>query len=131
MKKAKYLYPVLTAVLTLSANVNLQAQMLNEAEEPEIVLEKVPDDPGEVPIPLSVEEEKVSEWSFYPNPARDQLTVEFPGERPDKLYIYSMVGKPVLEMKVTEGRTQVAVSNLKPGVYFLKAGDKVHRFSKV
>lgn len=56
--------------------------------------------------------------SIYPVPARDFLTVEFEGST--KVEIYNMLGVNVLQQNMQAGRTQLDVSGLNAGVYFIK-----------
>lgn len=56
--------------------------------------------------------------SIYPVPANDFLMVEFEGST--KVEIYNMMGIKVLQQETQAGRTQVDVSRLNAGVYFIK-----------
>lgn len=69
---------------------------------------------------------------LYPNPVRDVLTVDADGLAISSLVIYDMAGREV--MAVTGARTNVDVSGLNEGMYFLKVrtetGTSFARFLK-
>jgi outer membrane protein assembly factor BamB len=100
---------------------------------------------------LAIEEEKDISESISPNPASDYITVMQPseGSKPSeglKIEIYNIFGEknPTLSLPIGEGTGKVLptgedlggvfkidVSNLAPGVYFIKIGDKFEKFVKM
>jgi len=74
----------------------------------------------------SIEESEVStELRIFPNPVAEQLSVE--GLAPDQeLLIYSLGGQVLLKTSEQD----IDVSQLTPGIYLLKADQKVFRFVK-
>jgi hypothetical protein len=70
------------------------------------------------------------EIELVPNPATEKITVISHGieYQPDKIEIYSLDGKALLELKSLEGfKTEIDLKGLRNGVYLLKAylNDKV------
>ena len=60
--------------------------------------------------------------SIYPNPVSDRITILLDESGPARVSIYDLNGKKVSEreLRPTQGRLQVPVSFLKPGIYFLQ-----------
>lgn len=68
---------------------------------------------------IKAQQEKNMNWSLYPNPCRNQLTVEAKSQI-SKLRIYNLLGEIVHE---TEGESQNSLSfqlRLRAGTYFVK-----------
>lgn len=88
-------------------------------------------DPPPPPI-LSEGETTLTKISFYPNPCKDKLTVEFgDNTRIQKVYIYSLVGNLVYETKLAESSAVINTSNFKTGIYILKTENASYRFTKL
>jgi hypothetical protein len=75
--------------------------------------------------------------NLYPNPATDKLSVEVPfGIFSDKsaVSIYSVQGQLLLQNKINTERTELNISELANGVYFIKLttldGSLVRKFVK-
>ncbi|HRY98564.1 MAG TPA: T9SS type A sorting domain-containing protein [Bacteroidales bacterium] len=74
--------------------------------------------------PLSVNEDEQPSFLLYPNPARDQLTLELPGipSGPVDLVFSDLQGR-VLESRaglLTDGRITASTGHLEPGPYLLR-----------
>ncbi|MCA1747891.1 MAG: T9SS type A sorting domain-containing protein [Bacteroidales bacterium] len=92
-------------------------------------------DAGSGPLYMSAEEEKLS---LYPNPARDQLKIEFRSDNltSPEIQIIDLTGKVVkrFDRKMNHEQdifnVELDISTLQPGVYFVKViqGDRL--FSK-
>ena len=82
-----------------------------------------------LPSSTSIPEEQLnSEFSFYPNPAREQLTVEIPlGESFDLLEITNELGQVVYSDQITSKKETVNLSQFTQGIYFvnLRNGDAI------
>ncbi len=59
-------------------------------------------------------------FSIHPVPAKDHLTVEFEGSAMVKAEIYNMMGSRVLQQDLLNANSQVNLSGLKAGFYFIK-----------
>lgn len=72
-------------------------------------------------------EELSDDLRVYPNPVRNELTIEVAGEDDSKAHIYSYTGALVKSIKLEEEITTVDISELKTGIYILKvdAGDEL------
>jgi len=96
--------------------------------------------------PTDVKEEedyfKTSGEIIYPNPATDFITINLdrwsPPSRwtPSEIEIYDVMGIRIhstpsaSQPHLNEGNLRIDVSNLSPGVYFVKIGDRVEKFVK-
>ena len=73
---------------------------------------------------VGVEEEKQSEGinlSIRPNPVKDKITIFSPAiTRNTLLSIFNVSGEKVMEKQLTETETQIDISTLQRGVYFVR-----------
>ncbi len=71
--------------------------------------------------------------SVYPNPARDQLAVEFNNEGANaNIQLYDVLGNVVYEEKTQDNKNTIDVSQLSKGNYFLKiSSDKNVEVQKI
>jgi len=71
------------------------------------------------------------QWTFFPNPAKEELNVIVSEELLKKEFsIYDVNGKKNLSSPVSERNTKIRIQNLTHGVYFLKIGNEARRFVK-
>jgi hypothetical protein len=78
----------------------------------------------------SVEEigENENNIQIYPNPVKNILDLKlFQISSMDIISIYSLYG---LKVKESEYKEQINISDLQPGIYFLKFGNKIFKFIK-
>jgi photosystem II stability/assembly factor-like uncharacterized protein len=74
----------------------------------------------------------VNSLKIYPNPASDKITVEI-SSNPSKseLSILNINGQELITGQITESRTQLDISNLSEGVYFVRlTGEKTVQLGK-
>ena len=71
------------------------------------------------PSAVAVEKPK-TRFSVYPVPAKDYLTVEFEGSAIVRAEVYNMLGSKVLQQDLKQSQSQVNLSGLKTGLYFIK-----------
>jgi len=64
---------------------------------------------------------KVDNVSVYPNPVTDRLVLNSPNE--GSMAVYNHVGLEMHNYQLTEGQTEVDMSNLNSGIYLLKFSD--------
>ncbi len=84
------------------------------------------------PPALSTTEKVISKISFYPNPCKDQLNLEFGDDaRFQKVYIYNLVGNLLYEATVPGTNAVINTSNLKTGIYLLRTKTASYRFTKI
>ena len=63
--------------------------------------------------------------SVYPNPAKDKITVEITKLTGSELIsIYNSQGQIVIQKPVQQLKTEIGISNLSKGIYFVKLGNK-------
>jgi hypothetical protein len=82
------------------------------------------------------EENVISELSIFPNPATDYIEIQ-PSEgcqpsEGSEIQIFDMLGVAVLSVEQTPSSVQrLDISNLPPGIYFIKIGNRVEKFVKM
>lgn len=70
------------------------------------------------------------EWSLYPNPASQYVTVEFGnGVDDEKIRIYNVYGKLMREVSAME-KTTIKIDDLSKGIYFIRVDHDYHRSLK-
>jgi hypothetical protein len=57
-------------------------------------------------------------FSIYPNPSSTEITIESPAK--GQLSILNLSGKQLLQQEITEPKTQLDISTLPSGVYFVR-----------
>lgn len=66
-------------------------------------------------------------FSIYPNPTKDQLTIEIPKiDNQTTISITNINGQTVLTQQAVEFKTTVGVSNLSKGIYFIKTSNSMN-----
>ena len=58
-------------------------------------------------------------FSVYPNPASSKLNIEFKANLPEEVWIADLLGRSVLKINNVSQKTDVDVSKIKGGSYFL------------
>jgi len=72
-------------------------------------------------IALSIEEEHIQHYSFYPNPVKNELNIKFPSSiNQIELTIYSQIGQAVFTKTVLNNTETINVSGFASGIYLLK-----------
>ena len=72
----------------------------------------------EISMPLAVTEVMKDNINLYPNPANNMLNISAPFEI-DNIVIVNILGQQVLNTDATKGITELNVSNLDSGIYFV------------
>lgn len=70
-----------------------------------------------------------SHLSTFPNPAKDYVNIELPGQKFD-LRIYDITGKAVFTQNVIAGKVQINCSNWPSGIYFVKVQTEKGSYSR-
>ena len=69
---------------------------------------------------LSVSENEMDSFIFYPNPVEDNLFLKSDGNAIDNIAIYDIQGREVLQKRVGGNNTLIDMAHFRSGVYFLK-----------
>ena len=62
--------------------------------------------------------------TVYPNPAFDELILEWEAAGMMKFYLHDLYGRLIQSIDATGGKKHMNIENLNPGIYFLSAGDE-------
>ena len=80
---------------------------------------------GTVVSGISETKKNILNFSVYPNPARETITISFPiiATNPILLQICDISGGVVLERKIPSGteKTDITINEFRKGIYILKA----------
>lgn len=81
---------------------------------------------------LGVQNAEAAEFTVYPNPAKDKVTVTVSGNVRDnaQVEIIDMAGRTVARQNISEGTAEINVSDLQQGVYIVKYAGKVKKIIK-
>ena len=80
----------------------------------------------EYSITTSIVNSEVDYFNIYPNPASDELTIQFSDNLNHVILIYDMYGKLVLS-KITSETEILNISNLSNGIYIIKIDDRQNK----
>lgn len=82
---------------------------------------------------VSVKENAVKqnkEFSFYPNPAKDELVLKYNSKENFQVEIFNILGSKVKTFSLYGGQTTVNIQDLESGIYFLRFKDDGKTISK-
>jgi len=75
-------------------------------------------------VMVGINEQQETRLSLYPNPATDKITIEASSEpTKSQLTISSISGQALITHQITEPKTQLDISDLPRGVYFVRVTD--------
>jgi uncharacterized protein YqkB len=82
--------------------------------------------------PVSVKEtvKQNKEFSFYPNPAKDELVLKYNSKENFQVEIFNILGSKVKTFSLFGGQTTVNIQDLENGIYFLRFKDDGKTMSK-
>lgn len=84
------------------------------------------------PPTLSEKEVEQNSLSFYPNPCKEQLTIEFNEAQPYReVAIFDLIGNMVFQTTITTQASTIDTQHLKPGIYLIRTSSTTQRFSKL
>ncbi|MCX6186722.1 MAG: T9SS type A sorting domain-containing protein [Bacteroidetes bacterium] len=73
---------------------------------------------------------KSKEFSFYPNPAKDNLVLKYSTKEPIQIDIYNILGLRVKTVIYNNNELNIDITDLQNGVYFLRFKDDGKTISK-
>ena len=72
-------------------------------------------------IALTINEDRIEDFSFYPNPVKTELNIVFSSNISLlELSIYNQLGQDVLRKSIQENSRSINISDLVSGIYFIK-----------
>ena len=72
-------------------------------------------------IALTIDEDRIEDFSFYPNPVKTELNIVFSSNISLlELSIYNQLGQDVLHKSIQENSRSINISDLASGIYFIK-----------
>lgn len=66
------------------------------------------------------ETEERADWSFYPNPAKQNIHLTYEGTDNDQLLLYDSKGRQLATWPLLNGHQTISTQTLAPGLYFLQ-----------
>lgn len=77
--------------------------------------------------------DQVSEFTIYPNPATDQVTITGKGIVPERVIIRNSIGQriPLRLIATSKNAIVISVEDLASGIYFVSLGDEEDKFVKL
>ena len=70
---------------------------------------------------LSVQDDQIESFEFYPNPVESQLNIGFPSNIEDvEIVIYNQLGQVVINKVISNNGNALNVSSLASGIYLMK-----------
>ncbi|MBQ6727079.1 MAG: T9SS type A sorting domain-containing protein [Bacteroidales bacterium] len=81
---------------------------------------------------LGVQTAEAAEFTVYPNPAQDKVTVSVSGNVRDnaQVEIIDMSGRTVARQNISDGTAEINISDLQKGVYIVKYAGNVKKIVK-
>lgn len=78
---------------------------------------------------VQIEEIDNSKNSFnvYPNPASNDVTIEFEKIEQQSIYIFNIIGNMIYSETINDKNIKINVSNWSKGIYLVKTKDKVEK----
>lgn len=73
---------------------------------------------------------KVKDFSFYPNPAKDELVLKYNSKENIQVDIFNILGSKVKSINLFGGQTTVNIEDLENGIYFIRFKDDGKTISK-
>jgi len=71
-----------------------------------------------------IKKAKTVSFEVYPNPAKDELTVNFESTKAVEMRIFNVLGVEIMKYIHTNNESKINVSQLQAGVYFIKFIDE-------
>jgi CubicO group peptidase (beta-lactamase class C family) len=77
----------------------------------------------------SITEENTLPFSIFPNPAKEIITISLPNKTNNNshFHILDASGRAIKSFNFSEQETQIVVSDLQPGVYFISNGNSMQK----
>ena len=81
-------------------------------------------------LDISLSENNIAQFSVYPNPAKNQLSISFKEATKATFTIYSLSGKALIEKELSPNNYSLDISALAAGSYLIKSELGVLKFRK-
>jgi hypothetical protein len=77
----------------------------------------------------SITEENTLPFSIFPNPADEMITISLPNKTNNNshFHILDASGRAIKSFNFSAQETQIGVSDLQPGVYFISDGNSMQK----
>ena len=75
------------------------------------------------PCSVGIDEHSLTNFSLYPNPVKDIVTIEMEGVKNQEYYLYSIIGELVQSGTIASDNNTINVADLPANVYLLKMGN--------
>jgi len=68
-----------------------------------------------------------NKFSIYPNPASNNITIEFEREEFQVIYVFNIVGNFIYQKSINDKNLEIDTSNWSKGIYLIKTIDTVKK----
>lgn len=79
---------------------------------------------------LQIAEANTHELNIFPNPATSTLNIQQNGSEASDIYLTDLSGRVVLQTELPVGQSQIDISSLPKGLYFIRVGSEVGNICK-
>ena len=81
-------------------------------------------------VPVNSIEKNINNLNLFPNPSSDYISLDLGGLEVADLSIYDMIGNKIMTIPNYSNKTEIDVSNLSIGTYFLNFNFQSYKFIK-
>ena len=79
------------------------------------------------PCLVGIDEHSLTNFSLYPNPTKEFVTIEMEGVKKQEYYLYSIIGELVESGTIASDNNTINVADLPANVYLLKIGNSTSK----
>ena len=80
---------------------------------------------------LGIDDIDKEDFLIYPNPAREYTYIDFGGSMSGEMEIYGIAGMLVAKLEYNREALRLDLTDLQPGVYFVRLGNATMKFVKM
>ena len=73
-----------------------------------------------------IQSKNIFDFKLQPNPASNNVQIVFEDLLPSKIDIFDLTGKLLLSMQIQNSKTEIDISSLNNGYYFIKASNELY-----
>ncbi len=86
---------------------------------------------GNVPLLVSIKENQIEGYvGIYPNPAENNITIDFPSKEDATVSIFNTIGQTLYKTKINTIKQDIDVSSFPKGLYFIEITTDINKITK-